>query len=150
MKNRNQWELGYGSVKSRNTLFLIQKLSLAVFCLSCLCWSPWQQQPSRSLLLLLAPMQMNSTRGQKQHGFQGSKKMCCLPSFPLPATFAIVFFSLLGTRMGANLSHLFFFRTQQKQMCFLFSRLSRQPDWPYCVWVGMLRTQICQQKARLG
>lgn len=44
MKSRNQQESGYGNEKGRNILFLIQKSwSLAVFCLSCLCLSPWQQ-----------------------------------------------------------------------------------------------------------
>lgn len=60
------------------------------------------------------------------------------------------FFSFWCTEAGANLSHLFFSRKQQSEMCFIFRRLSRQPHRPYCVQVGVFVRETCQEKPRPG
>jgi len=152
VKSRSKRELGYGSAKGRNTLFLIQKsLSPAVFCLSCLCWSPWQQQPGRSILLSPAPTQTNSTRGQKLPLLSG-KQDNVLSSFLFLSTAVLFsdFFVFWCIGAGANLSHLFFFRKQHREMCFIFRRLSRQPGRPYYVQVGMAARKTRQKKPRLA
>lgn len=134
-------------MKGRNTLFLIQKsLSLAVFCLSCLCWSPWQQQLSKSILLSPAQIQP----GVKiSPCFQESKKTCHLPSLPFHChPLFHFFFSFWCIWAGANLSLFFFFRKQQREICFIFRRLSRQPNRPYCMQVGMIVRETCQEKPR--
>lgn len=153
MKSRKQQESGYGSAKGRNILFLIQKSwSLAVFCLSCLCLSPWQQQLGRSILLSLAPTQTNSTGGQKQ-SLLSRKQENVLSFFPYLSTatlFSDFFFSFWCIEAGANLSHLSFFRKHKRETCFIFKRLSRQPDQPYCVQVGIFVRDTHKEKANLG
>lgn len=144
--------MDYGSAKGRNTLFLILKsLSLAVFCLSCLCRSPWQRQPGRSIFLSSAPTQTNSTRGQKQSLLSG-KQENMLSSFlllPTAILFSVFLFSLWCIGAEANLSHSVSFTKQQTETRFISRCLSRQPDQPYCLQVGIfLRHTSRETQAR--
>lgn len=102
-------------MKGRNTLFLIQKsLSLAVFCLSCLCWSPWQQRLSKSILLLPAPAQIQP--GSKSApAFRKAIKRAIFLLFLSTAILFSIFFSFWCIWAGANLS-LFLQKTAERNL----------------------------------